>query len=257
MFSSKLKSIKTSAGHRFGMRIRNIPSDIEGIVIGITQCIAGCELLEVQATDDKGVKRTHVFSSKLVEIIDSKKVDEYETIFKNMKVTMPVRLGDEVEDSVADVRGIVGEIQYSVNQPPNVLIVKKFDENDPSKYESARVISCKKTGHSIHDKIIANRNLREKDELKVELMQRARCMATGVEGLVTSKFDQANGTISVGIQPKSSTGKLLDTYFTDIELVEVLEPVKEVKQKTDAPYKRSGCVRSHELTSLQRTNIHV
>ncbi|AGN30206.1 hypothetical protein VPFG_00206 [Vibrio phage nt-1] len=250
-------SIATTSGHRFGMLVRSITSGLHGTVIGITQCIAGCELLEVKTKDSKNVTKTHVFSSKLVEIVNSDKVDEYEAIFAKTNTTMPIRLGDEVEDTVSEAKGIVTEIQYSVNEAPNVLMVKPYSEHETNIYASARVISCKKTGHSIHDKILNNRNKRERDELKVELLQKARCMATGAEGLVTAVFNQANGTVSVGIQPVSKEGRLLDTHYTDIELVEIItEEPKKIVQPEKAKLKKSGCMRSHELSSMQRRGMH-
>lgn len=250
-------SIVTTSGHRFGMLVESIASGLRGTVIGITHCIAGCELLEVQSKDNKGIARTHVFSSKLVEIINSDRVEEYEAIFAETNTTMPIRLGDEVEDTVSEAKGIVTEIQYSVNAAPNVLMIKPYSEHETNIYASARVISCKKTGHSIHDKIINNRLKRERDELKVELLQKARCMATGCTGLVTAIFNQASGTISVGIQPVSKEGRLLDTHYTDIELVEIItEETKKIVQPKEAPMKKSGCMRSHELSSMQRRGMH-
>ncbi|AGB06833.1 hypothetical protein [Vibrio phage VH7D] len=250
-------SIATTSGHRFGMLVKSITTGIEGTVIGITQCIAGCELLEVRAKDAKNEVKTHVFSSKLVEIVNSNRVEEYEAIFAETNTTMPIRLGDEVEDTVSEAKGIVTEIQYSVNAAPNVLLIKPYAEHETNIYASARVISCKQTGHSIHDKIINNRQKRERDELKVELLQKARCMATGATGLVTAIFNQANGTISVGIQPVSKEGRLLDTHYTDIELVEIVtEEAKKIVQPKETKLKKSGSLRSHELSSLRRSGMH-
>lgn len=248
-------SIATTSGHRFGMLVKSITQGLEGTVIGITQCIAGCELLEVNVRDKKGVSRNHVFSSKLVEIINSDKVSEYEAIFAKTNHDMPIRLGDEVRDTVSDEQGIVTEIQYQVNTDPNVLMIKKWSEHETNLYASARVVSCHLTGKSIHDQIINNRNKRERDDLKVELMQKAECLATGATGLVTAIFNQANGTISVGIQPVSQEGKLLDTHYTDIELVRIVTEEPKETVPTNGTHKKSGCMRSHELSSLKSSGI--
>lgn len=249
-------NIATTSGHRFGMLVKSVTNGIQGTVIGITQCIAGCELLEVKSKDSKGVKRSYIFSSKLVEIVNSDKVDEYEQIFKDTNQTMPIRLGDEVSDSVSEEKGIVVEIQYQVNSDPAVLMIKPYSEHESNLFATARVISCEKTGHSIHDKIVNNRLKRDRGELNVELMQKARCLATGATGLVTSIFNQANGTISVGIQPVSTEDKVLDSHFTDIELVEIVtEQVKETPQPDGKKHRSSGCLRSHELSSLRNSHM--
>lgn len=249
-------NIVTSSGHRFGMTVKSITTGIEGTVVGITNCIAGCELLEVKSRDDKDVVRTHVFSSKLVEIVNSDRVDEYENIYNDLNLNqLEVRLGDEVEDTVSESKGIVIEIQYTVNESPNVLLIKEYSEhNAQNMYASARIVSCKRTGKSIADTIINNRNRRERGELNVELLQKAKCLATGATGLISAIFNQASGTISVGIQPTSESGKLLDVHYTDIELVEIItETAKDVVQPEGTKLKKSGCMRSHELTSLRNS----
>ncbi|AUR85900.1 hypothetical protein NVP1081O_165 [Vibrio phage 1.081.O._10N.286.52.C2] len=252
----KNTKITTAIGHRFGMFVESITTGIQGTVVGITQCIAGCEILEIKVKNDKGAMKSNYLSSKLVKIINSDKVAEYEKLFAQTSHDMPFRLGDVVTDTVSEVTGTIGEIQYSVNTDPGVLLIKKWSEDDVEVYETARVMSCTSTGQSIHDQLLENRKKRERGELKVETLQRARCMATGVTGLITSVFNQASGTISVGIQPKGAQGKLLESHFTDIELVEVLEEkTKENVQTKKARKKPSGCVRSHELSCMKRKGM--
>lgn len=249
-------SIATSSGHRFGMKVKSITTGITGVVTGITQCIAGCELLEVNGRDNKGSSKTYVFSSKLVEIVDSDLVEEYEAIFAKTNHKVSVRLGDQVNDRISDETGIVGEIQYQVNSDTNVLLVKKYSEYDENLYASARAVSCSNTGHSIHDQLVNNRAKRERGELTVKLMQKAKCIASGATGLVTAIFEQANGTISVGIQPVSEEGKQLNTHYTDIELVQIItEKQKETAPVPEGKPKKSGCLRSHELSSLTNSAV--
>lgn len=255
LFSTTLKSIKTSGGHRFGTEVLSLTTNLTGVVIGITQCIAGCELLEIRCKDNNGVETSQVISSKMAKIINHDKVSEYEKIFAGMKITMPFKLGDEVKDRVTNVSGIIGELQFSVNSTPNLLMVKKYNEDDDGRFESARVASCEATGHSIHETIMKHRRMRENGDLVVKHMQKVRCIASGATGLVVAMFDQASGTISVGIQPISKKGKRLDVVYTDIELIEVIDDQTTEVIKPKTGLKKSGSLRSHELSSLQKSGI--
>lgn len=50
-----------------------------------------------------------------------------------------------------------------------------------------------------------------------------RCELTGIEGLVSSVALEENGNIRIGIQPKTTDNKLIDSFFSDLPSITVLD----------------------------------
>jgi hypothetical protein len=50
-----------------------------------------------------------------------------------------------------------------------------------------------------------------------------RCELTGIEGLVSSLAVEENGNIRIGIQPKTTDNKLIESFFGDLASITVLD----------------------------------
>lgn len=88
---------------------------------------------------------------------------------------------------------------------------------------------------------------------EVKLGQKAKCLISGLEGVIDHKVYMMAGGDKVGIQPLGDGSKLLDGYAVDVNTITITDTKPIIKTKESKPKYELGAKVKHTITPMTGT----